>query len=131
MTKKTIELTYDRAVELLDRAVAEKGEEYVYEIPYSPGECAYFHDERPGCIVGHVLAYAGLERDDLRGRESLTFPGALRGDLNVMAGPDSLAEYGVLSADDRTVTLLAEAQSKQDEGTPWYDAVEVAKGLGA
>lgn len=44
---------------LLVRAVEEKGKDYVYEPPVRA--CLYNHEDGPGCIVGHVFAYAGVE----------------------------------------------------------------------
>lgn len=56
----TITVDKDKALELLDKAVAAKGEDY------RVGGCVYFNTEtkEPVCIVGHVLAELGVGVDD-------------------------------------------------------------------
>ena len=74
-----IELTDEEAVALLQRAVEEKGADYVYEHPtYTDPEtneevedstCFYFDPGAgtPSCIVGHVLAYKGVTMEEIDG----------------------------------------------------------------
>lgn len=52
----------DKAIELMEQAVAEKGEDHVVT------KCDYFNplDGTPVCIVGHVIDRLGKGLDDLR-----------------------------------------------------------------
>jgi hypothetical protein len=103
-------LSYDEALELLYRAIAEKGPDYVYEKTSTGlGSCAYFIDNQPSCIVGHVLAYKGVKPEDLPGRSNTAQIGAL-----------------AVGEDSRTNYLLDMAQVYQDRGVPWGQAVENA-----
>jgi hypothetical protein len=56
-------LTRDKAIELLERAVAEKGEDFVYTSPVrGSGVCQYIDDSNnPSCIVGHAFKYLSDE----------------------------------------------------------------------
>jgi hypothetical protein len=114
-TIETLELTYDEAVELLDRAVAEKGADFVYDRgPDGHDECLYLHGNEPGCIVGHVLVYKGVDLELIRELEGI--------------GVWSLDEYlPQLKTDGRTRRLLGAAQGKQDSGQTWGDSVAKAK----
>jgi hypothetical protein len=108
-----ITLTYDEAVALLNRAVQEKGEDYVYEMPDGiDGQCMYVVDGAPSCIIGHVYAYAGGDLELLHQCEGV--------------GASVLRDQGVLFADERTLGLLRRAQMRQDSGDSWGVAVEVA-----
>lgn len=115
-----IELTYDKAVELLERAVAEKGADYVYQRPTNeqgiPRGCAYFHGKEPGCIIGHVLSYLGLTRGDI-GQYNTAYSWHA---LTHCVGFD-------VRADERTNKLLQTAQCRQDDGHSWGEAVNIAR----
>lgn len=115
-------LTYEEAVTLLDKAVEDKGADYVY--PRHEGEegseaaeaggCMYREDDgSPSCIVGHVIAYAG---GDLR-----RVPEGL--------GAGHAVKLAGLSVDETTETLLIRAQMAQDSGASWGMAVGRAKRL--
>ena len=112
-----IELTYEKALELLDRTVEEKGADYV-----APGAtgwgCHYFEygkeGEPPSCIVGHVLNYLDpslRQADEVVHNES----------------SDSVLDGLSLTSDQRVYTLLEVAQVHQDSATPWGEAVAIAK----
>jgi hypothetical protein len=124
----TIELTYDEAVELLQEAVAKKGEDYVYEPPLvqtpyieegsQVALCVYFDDEgSPSCIVGHALAKKGVTREALDNVDS---------ELNRNAGPYGLESAEVISAPVGVIDLLSLVQDYQDQGTPWGEALRIA-----
>lgn len=106
----SLKLDYNEALELLGRAVQEKGAEYFYEIgdTHSCG-CVYFRDNKPACIVGHVLAYKGVKPEDLRPEEN---------EANVSA-------LGI-GEDYRATALLDWAQAYQDRGVTWGEAVAKA-----
>lgn len=113
-----IKLGYDEAIELLDRAVKEKGADYIYEHradEASEDACLYFYDGKPSCIVGHVLAYKGLTGEQA---ELLDFEGT---------GIFYLQGNGYLDVDERTLKTLARAQQDQDHGNSWGVAVQHAK----
>lgn len=116
-----LNLTYTDALRYLEKAVAEKGEDYVYP-SYQEG-CEYFESVygsntgQPSCIVGHVLSYNGVTREDLGG--GLNSSGVLT--LN------SQHPNGVLDVDDATEDLLVFAQRFQDNGMPWGQAVAEAQ----
>lgn len=121
-----MELTYDRAVELLERAVAERGVDYVYPEdekaqydPHREQQCSYYVGNnggfRPSCIIGMVIDYLGLREQFL----------ANRGLYEGNPGTNVLSALGV-AFDKTTLSLLGEAQTQQDNGATWGDAVERA-----
>ncbi len=68
-----IEIDEERAIDLVRKAVAARGEHYTYSYEngasaksYSP--CAYWHviGNEPGCIVGYALHLAGVSSDVLQ-----------------------------------------------------------------
>jgi hypothetical protein len=117
--RKKIYLDLPEAAALLNRAVAEKGKDYVATYPMVDNYpvCMYFDPEtkKRSCIVGHVLSYKGLTIDDLEaaGRNSY-------------ANIRTLIDEGFLSVDSETEALLAVAQCEQDTGQTWGRALEEA-----
>jgi hypothetical protein len=110
-------LTYDEAVSLLDRAVAEKGADYVYPDDEKQGnkfgfpQCQYrTEDDKPSCIIGYVGNYLGVLDQFSEGE-----PG-----VSVLRDAGYTFDY-------RTDDLLNEAQSQQDAGMPWGKSVDAAK----
>ena len=121
---ETIELTAEKAHELMREAVAEKGEDYVYESPLASGECAYltYADPEvpqedptgPSCIVGQVLVRVGVPLEILRGAEGFRPAKALA----------ELADRGVIvDCPARVVSALNHAQIDQDTGKSWGEAL--------
>lgn len=130
MTEK-LELTIERARELLVEAVEEKGADYIYPLWDSPNiECLYgnyadpqnisYNDsfeeqgcDGPGCIVGHVLVKAGVSQETLyqnEGTGAVSLVAKLQGSDQFRGTPLSNA--------------LSAAQSKQDNGSTWGEALE-------
>jgi hypothetical protein len=112
-------LTYNRAVELLERAVQEKGADYAMPKD-EDGDvvgCVYFDEEtkEPSCLVGHALAYDGFTYEDLDHYNS-------NGRGITYVGPEL---YDRLAK--RTLRLLVNAQDQQDNGGSWGYALEYAK----
>lgn len=116
-----IELTLNKAKELLAEVVALKGEDYVYTTP--DGErgsedmqpiCMYVHGDEPGCIVGHVLNKAGITLSRLREEERNDASGVL---INLRSD---------LAYEDGVSQLFQDVQAMQDRGTPWGRAVRDA-----
>jgi hypothetical protein len=99
--------------DLLDKAIVEKGEDYVYErINFDESSCNYLEYEDnlsrevpigPGCLVGHVLLYDGVEMSELMGKEG--------------SGAASVAPYSA-----SVNTALGLAQQHQDQGHIWKEA---------
>ena len=110
----TITITAAEARELLTRAVEEKGADYVYPRVDNPDGCLYFESNAPSCIVGHVLAYKGMEpfEDDAEYNASTVH---------------SLRHRMLFEVDnDRTFEALRTAQTRQDSGSTWGDALRAA-----
>lgn len=109
------ELDYGQALVFLEKAVAEKGPDYVYlrKDYYSEdtGGCVYFDGGAPSCIVGHVLSYMGFDSAP----EGRTASQALR--------------TKAIKADQRTQDLLDSVQESQDSGVPWGESVLRAQGF--
>lgn len=130
-------LNYDEAVLILDKAVKERGEDWVFpeynDCPtcrvadwedYEPcpwhysGGCRYFSDDgEPACLVGYVIHeaidHSQLNMMDIEAQQALD---ALK----------ILNNWGVLSVDERTAELLYKAQQLQDSGVSWGQAVSQA-----
>lgn len=115
------QITFEEALAGLEKAIAAKGPEYVYRpllVDETEGRtaCMYFEPDTgaPSCIVGHVLADHGFTLESV---------GAANSEETVK----SLSARRILSLDERTETLLWQAQSRQDSGITWGEAVEHAK----
>jgi len=119
MAEKTLaKISYDEALDLLNRAVDEKGPWYIYpQYPDRTVGCVYAvrGEDReliPSCIVGHVVNYINPSLlEELHAREG-------RGAYLVLPT--------ILDLDVRTTELLATAQRLQDKGAPWGESVSIA-----
>lgn len=105
---------------LLDKAVAKKGEDYIYQLDLNRF-CAYYHGEEPGCIVGHVLADLGVDASMVRGA-----------DVNVGVGISGASMAAALTSwgiefTEQAMDVLYKAQCMQDVGSAWGAAVKNAK----
>lgn len=101
-------IEYEQALELLNRAVAEKGEDFII----TDGVCQYFYPDSgtPCCIVGHAISYLGYTFDDVRGFNQ-------EADVAVL---DSELGLGLTS---QAHDLWRNAQISQDQGRSWGYAV--------
>lgn len=111
----TVKISFSQALDLAQMAVADKGEDYVYQRPfYAPlghTVCAYYDESgQPSCLVGHILHGMGLRT---RGRKNF-------------CSVAELAEIGVISIDAKTNYFLGFLQSSQDIGIPWGTALAQA-----
>lgn len=111
-------LDYDMAVNLMEKAIGERGEDYIYEpirqreLPGGDAEvvaCLYFAEGEPSCLVGHVLSYMGYDS-------------APEGNV---ASP-TLADGMGIDIDVDTADLLDTVQQGQDKGMPWGRALTEA-----
>lgn len=108
-------LTFERAVELAHEVVAEFGEDYVYPADQKRAEdggsspsCVYVHENKPSCLVGQILHRHGVDLFDLSKEE---FRGA------------HFVAFHLAGADMDTRQFLDAAQSSQDKGNTWGEAV--------
>lgn len=118
-------ITARRALELLTDVVDRAGDDFVYqkldmsdvqgEEDMLPNEgCRYAVDDRPSCLVGHVLHRSGVEMDVLNRLD--------------VAGTSAsgLADFG-LEVDWDAGEVLVAAQALQDRGECWGDALAAAR----
>lgn len=104
-------ITYESALEAIDKAIEKKGEDFRYVIPEEAPDdfvCRYFDSEgKPSCIVGHVYAAHGYGPDDIR--EGAT--------------PSSMFNTMAIKYDDDEIShALRYAQYAQDKGDTWAAA---------
>lgn len=113
-----------RALELLIDIVDQYGEDTVYEkvplnvggtIIYSQGVgCRYQVNGQPSCLVGHVLARAGVSTEALEDMDA--------------SGLSIINSYAAVGDTDARAVLQA-AQSAQDTGATWGEALKNAKAM--
>lgn len=128
----TIKIDIDDAIKLVNDAIAERGEDYVY--PREEGrDCLYVHDEIawdpneeryvptdgpavPGCLVGLVLNKAGVSLERLQRHEG----------SDAEAVIEWLEADKVLEAAPKVNQFLYQAQFQQDIGKTWAEARSIA-----
>lgn len=121
MSEDNSPITYNDALRMLERAVAEKGWNHVYTNPeqpdMKPGQgmtCLYAHKTAravvPGCIVGHAIISDG--------RKTAEEVYRARGGTPYMLF-DSLG----IEADEDAIKLFRRVQIWQDKGVPWGAAL--------
>lgn len=109
-------ITTEDALRALEEAVAEKGEDFVYErVENGHGflTCQYVVGGAPSCIAAHALVRLGVPVGDLASLEGQT--------------PSGLADAGVIDADAEAIKVLDQAQSAQDAGETWGAALATAR----
>jgi len=120
----------DHAIALLEAQVNALGADYVYPPSVSgTGTCRYFDqaaeecdpDGRPllkaGCIVGHVLIALGFEPD----------VAGYSGDPIEDNNASGLVDDGTIMAPAIVGHILTAAQTAQDAGQTWGDALTTAR----
>lgn len=126
-----MKLNLAEARQLLARAVENRGEEFVYDKDQYGGVCAYFDpsDGTPGCIVGQVLSFKGVTLETFinwaetyRAESDHTYAPNLN-----TSGVTDLVDYHFIDADNQTLEYLALAQSRQDTGATWGQALRRAE----
>ncbi len=118
-------ITYQDALAALRAAVAEKGEDYVYEkVGADDGinSCVYkTENNEPSCIVGNALVRLGVPI------RSLPSPRGLQTNAKALLGYTAYYSRPALRGVRATVfaaNLFDSVQVLQDEGMPWGEAVE-------
>lgn len=123
----------DQALELLERAVATQGEDFVYT-PYPMAGC-YYHplpaqqaagDTDPrvktGCLIGVALRLAGVDLSGVR----VSVGVAWRTPVSSSGAPEGWQSRVTEDA----VNALQAAQRRQDAGGTWGEALAAARAAG-
>ncbi len=113
-----IQLDYDDVIVLLEKAVGEKGESYVYPRAQYGG-CVNFRYDEPACIVGHVLSYLGFG-------PVVDGPNGFRRSIRAGAVRNVIDETGLVTTYYAERALIR-AQEVQDSGLSWGEALEAAR----
>lgn len=128
----TVMLTKANVLEQLRAAVALKGKDYRYtEDPAnrggeSPTDYAYERDGQPSCIVGHVLI--GLGMDPAVFREDYVNPIADEtSTVNATKFTHCHDDLPIKAESSAVLRALITAQSRQDQGMTWGEALVAAK----
>lgn len=105
------ELDLGQAVVFLEKAIAEKGADYVYEPAQNGERCLYFDNGTPSCLVGHVLSYMGYDSTDVTENED---------------AETTIQKMGI-EFDKETARLLCAVQENQDDGLAWGESLRRAR----
>lgn len=111
------------AIGLLRLVVFEKGADHTYSrVPGSFGPvCVNFYDGEPSCIVGHVLANLGVSAEKAAEME-------VSHNVSVVNVARNLKRCGYeWEIGEDAVDLLEEAQTLQDNGHTWGEALANAE----
>lgn len=127
-------LDFEKAQQLVNEAIAEKGEDYVYE--KEGNSCHYVHgitkawdslqedyvsafdDATTGCLVGHALKLGGVPLEAMGAGH--------RNDSDANNLLSKLEQTGFITVVDKVRWYLNNLQQSQDLGTPWGKAAEAA-----
>lgn len=116
-------LTYVEAEKLLKRAVAERGEDYIYPKKNVGSEvgggCRNWHPETdsPGCIIGLIAYYIlGEKAKQVCVSEGMLYAVSI-----------TLFKTLDISMSDEVSNYLSEIQSAQDNDIPWGRAIQEVK----
>lgn len=100
-------ITRERFTAAMERAVALKGEDYVYEMPGGGDTCLYRYEDKPSCIIGHVLEDLGVPYSPDWERTTSNYV------LKTMLGIE----------DETLCSASVYAQGEQDNGGTWGQAL--------
>ena len=127
-------LTLEVAKELVDKAIALRGEDYEYQRGHK-SDCMYVHHDevwddvredyvpvangkQPGCLVGMALNLHGVPLEAMQEMEG--------DDANALI--EYLKDKGILEYEDRAAEYLYYNQVAQDRGETWGFAKQEAEG---
>jgi len=107
-----IELTLEKAIELIRECVRERGENYVYSNP-TRVNCENWHTtatvDEPGCIIGLAMS-------------KFVGPGAVR--QHPVGTSTELLDRLEVQATPTVLHFLGAVQCAQDDKVPWGEAFE-------
>lgn len=123
-----IEIDKQTALDLLERVVALRGADYIYEKGDNPSlSCTYARDGEPSCGVGTALHIAGADIELLTEMDEMYF----------YAGSSAIHEDDVITLlglsgynlDEDAVFIFNEFQEHQDAGFTYGECLTYAKGM--
>ena len=103
-------LTYKQVKKDLLDIIKEVSEDYVYQTG-PEGECNYYRNGEPSCLIGHVID-----------RHPEAVVGAVGEECMVRIGP--LVSKDKVRATAKASELMTLVQYKQDSGLPWHQSVK-------
>ena len=114
-------ITFDQMLEAIKRAVAERGEDFVYpddwrvkDHPAFPNTCVYFNDDGSrSCIIGMAMGYIDPK-----------FP--LTEFKAIGENFEAATKTGILEIEEDAANLATIVQDEQDSNVPWGLALENA-----
>lgn len=119
-----ITITKAEVLTLLERAVNDKGAHYV-DPQADFDNCSYVVEGKPGCIVGHVLFYAGAPIETLERWDRDV--SALQGVVGRLEPDQDSVELGGVELERDALIALHEAQKVQDANGTWSNALAAAE----
>lgn len=117
-----IEITQATATLLMSEVVAMYGRDYVDPRAGGGQDALYVADGKPGCLIGHILARAGVPLADLAAAEGLRVSTLFGCDLTVDGRVIPGSRPGVARAEPTVVQALVYTQAVQDAGMNWGTA---------
>lgn len=108
-------ITKEDAIRALREAVAERGEDYVYQL-LDGGACLYVHNEAPSCGVGLALSKLGVPLSILKQMDDYGLGSSMDDASPVLHENGYALERGAYAA-------FREFQHTQDSGVKWGAAL--------
>ena len=105
-------ITYEETIELLQRAVTEKGDGHTSDARYAAFSNGYHLVNKPNCLVGYVLSYLGIN----------LVTEVMPGEQFHRQRPSIVGRFS-----PRAITALQAAQDIQDDDGTWGEALIAAK----
>jgi hypothetical protein len=122
-------ITTSIVLDLLEAAVEERGEDYVYQqnLPnHYLGGCLYLVEDKPGCIVGVVFDKLGVSHEAIGLMDQGTSYSGGGFSVTAEAVQEILGQDGFEFEDHEAIEILRTAQHVQDAGDTWGNALKDA-----
>ena len=116
MTTTTVKpvITEEEFTVAIEKAVADKGEDYVYNVPDDAKKsCVYVYGGQPSCLIGQALANMGLPLD------------SRWDDLSSSSASHILRLF--FDTPDTVIHAATRAQNTQDRMETWGEALKEYK----